>query len=164
MSRPSVPANTLRKNTWAVNLFNDLLKEILAHETDGHDANIRQLLLRETDILQFEITELNTILSSFFMSLRKKDGSDYTSNSIFSVATALQRYFEYNERPVSFFNDLRFTKLKNVIDKCMQEKCKQGIWIFKKQAEITIEQENHRWEKDFLGSNNPQSLFDAIFG
>ena len=42
------------------------------------------------------------------------------------------------------------------------EKCKQGIGIFKQQAEITIEQENHLWEKDFLGSNNPQSLFDDI--
>ena len=87
-------------------------------------------------------------------------GGDYTSGSIFSVATALQRHFEMNVKHISIFNDPQFLGLKNVIDNAMQEKCKQGIGITKKQAAvITVSQENTLWEKKILGDGDPQTLF-----
>ena len=164
MSKPYVPENTARKNNWALNLYKMWREEVLKKGDGGFYPELKQLLRTEPEILNFSVGQLNFVLSVFFMALKKKDGGDYTSGSIFSVATALQRHFEMNGKPISIFNDPQFLGLKNVIDNAMQEKCKQGIGITKKQAAvITVSQENTLWEKKILGDGDPQTLLDTVF-
>lgn len=109
---------------------------------------------------------MNQVLSPFVLSLRKQDGSEYTSGSLFSEITALQKHLEVNGRRISFLNDPVFSDLKNCLDNstCMQNVTKQGVGLIKRQAQIiSKEQENSLWESGILGTDRPDTLLKTVF-
>ncbi len=88
---------------------------------DVLDPELLQTIQTNSDILALTNNQLNAVLSVFVLSLKKEDGSRYTSGTLFSVVTALQRHFEINNKRVSFFTDAVFTLLKNCLNNSMQE-------------------------------------------
>ena len=110
MSKPIVPANTLRKTQWAVNLYTDWVTEMLRVREDPSVVNI---LEKESDLLKLSTENMNNVLSSFVLAIRKQDGSSYRSGSLFSVITALQKHLEVNGRPISLLNDPQFNPFPN---------------------------------------------------
>jgi hypothetical protein len=69
------------------------------------DPEIVYILAKNSDLLTMSVEHLNQVLSPFVLSLRKQDGSEYTSGSLFSVITALQKHLEVNGRRISLLND-----------------------------------------------------------
>lgn len=132
MSMPFVPENTMRKNMWALNLYAKWRLEVLqSGVNDVLDPELLQTIQTNSDILALTNNQLNAVLSVFVLSLKKEDGSRYTSGTLFSVVTALQRHFEINNKRVSFFTDPVFTSLKNCLDNSMQETTRQGVGLIK---------------------------------
>lgn len=96
-SKPSIPANTLRKSLWAVKLYQEWVDYVLQH---GDDDVVKQTLLNTSDLLTLSEHDSNLVLSSFVLSLKKRDGGDYTSGSLFSIIMAIQKHLEVNGRRV----------------------------------------------------------------
>ena len=161
LSKPRIPPNTIRKTFWAVKLFNDWVTHMLQNRDDPKIVNILQ---NEKDLLNLSNSDLNTTLSSFILSLKKRDGCEYTSGSLFSVITAIQKHLEINGKRVFFFNDDQFGTLKTCLDNTMKSVTKQGVGLVKKQAQvISKEQENSLWEQGLLGTESPQILLQTVF-
>ena len=124
-----------------MNAYNKWREGVLAKESDVLPQLVTVLKDKE-DMLEMDNSELNLVLSVFFLALRKENGDEYPANTIFGMATALQRRLQMQGRVVSFFQDNEFRGLKNCIDNLMQEKTKAGIGMKIKQAQpITKEQE-----------------------
>jgi hypothetical protein len=146
---------------WAVKLYQEWVDYVLQH---GDDDVVKQTLLNTSDLLTLSEHDINLVLSSFVLSLKKRDGGDYTSGSLFSIIMAIQKHLEVNGRRVFFLNDPRFTQLKNCLDNVMQAVTQKGVGLVKRQASvITQEQENTLWEKGILGTSNPKTLFHTLF-
>jgi len=55
---------------------------------------------------------------------------------------------------IHLFTHPDFRNLKTVVDNMMQEKCKKGIGLNKKKADIITEQEKFVWENGYLVFNS----------
>jgi Domain of unknown function (DUF3504) len=159
MTKQQVPDNTRRKAQWVVNLYNQWATEVT---NSGTDQEIADML--STDLLHQSYHNLNMILCNFVLSLRRKDGNEYTSGTLFSIITSMQKYFEIHGRPISFLNDPNFNELKNCLDNSMHKFTKEGYGLQKRQANvITKKQENELWERGILGIDEPEKLLHSMF-
>ncbi len=92
-------------------IYNDWVSHVLRFRDD---PVLLDILENDSAILNVSNDHLRTALSSFVLSLRKRDGTYYSSGSLISVVTALQKHLEINGRRVSLLNDPQFNKLKPV--------------------------------------------------
>ena len=99
LSKPMVPNNTKRKAHWARNLFNDWATEVLK---SGNDQQLVEILSTNSNLLNISEDELNILLCHFILSLRKQNGQEYTSGSLFGIVASLQKYLEMNGRKYHF--------------------------------------------------------------
>ena len=66
------------------------------------------------------------------MSVRRKDNGEYKVDTIFSIISAIQKFYEINGRTVSLLSDPQFDSLRNLVSNKMREKSKQGVGLFRK--------------------------------
>lgn len=59
--------------------------------------------------------ELDTLISTFLLSVKKKDGTEYEPTTIRAYMSSLDRYLKGNNYPVAMMTDLQFTKCRTVL-------------------------------------------------
>ena len=157
-SRPFVPPNTIKKTEWAKNLYNYWRRSAQVN-ADEEECNIMK-----KDLLALSDDEILLLFPKFIMSVRRKDNAEYKGDTIFSIISAIQKYYEINGRTVSLLSDPKFSSLRNVISNTMREKVQQGVGLFRKKAEvISVEIENSLWENGILGCHDPETLLHTVF-
>lgn len=157
-SKPYIPANTIKKANWAKNMYNSWrLGAIL-------NAEEEERLILQKDLLCLTDAEIISLFPKFIMSVRRKDCGEYKSDTIFSIITSIQKYYEINGKNISLLSDIKFNSIKNCVSNTMREKVQKGIGLFKRQAQvIPKETETMLWENGFLGYGDPETLFHTIF-
>ena len=109
-------------------------------------------------------TKLQQCRTSFVLEVRKKNGEEYSPDTLHDLCCGIMCLLCSNGWPsIDLFTDTEFTDFRAVLDsemKCLQA---QGIGTKKKQAEpLTEKQEEILWEKGLLGDATPQNLLDTI--
>ena len=109
-------------------------------------------------------TKLQQCLTSFVLEVRKKNGEEYSPDTLHHLCCGIMRFLRSNGWPsIDLFTDTEFTDFRAVLDSEMKRLQAQGIGTKKKQAEpLTEEQEEILWEKGLLGDATPQTLLDTI--
>jgi hypothetical protein len=101
MRRPTVPENTSRKNQWAHSLYSTWRCEKLElTSTDNYYPQLKRILETSEELADLSNEDMTFALSIFFTGLKRHDGSKYKRESIFAIASALQRYLELCGRKV----------------------------------------------------------------
>ena len=134
----SFAKTTENKCLWAVRLFN-------TWKLDRNERVIRDPALNispiKTELLEMTKDELCYVLSRFILEVRKVNGDEYPSETLYEIIIFIQLYLECNGRVFKFLNDDAFTPLKNTLDARMKELSAKGRTTPRRRAEIITEQE-----------------------
>ena len=148
-----MPTGTLKRDKWAVNLFNGWrnfrVKHVSEEEKEMADA-------LEKPMSELSMNELNFWLSKFIFEARKKDGTYYPGDSLVSIISGLQRSLSADDKIVNFFKDNNFKKIYNALDAAMKSIAQHGRGLFKRHAEvISVDEEQKIWNSGVLGVESP---------
>ena len=115
-------------------------------------------------ILQLTTSELEHWMTKFILEARKRDGSEYTPNTLHHITAGIMRHIRWNGQPsIDFFKGSEFSEFRASLDSEMKRLQGLGIGTTKKQAEIISEAEEEiLWEKGLLGDGTPKSLLNTI--
>ena len=102
--------------------------------------------------------ELCHSLPRFILEVRKKDGEEYPSETLYEMIIAIQLYITMHSREVKLLQDDGFTSLRNILDNKMKENAAAGKHRKNRQAEvISLAEEEAMWEKGVLGNESPRN-------
>ena len=98
------------------------------------------------------------------LKVRKKNGSEYQSDSLYHLCSGIVRFLQANNCPsIDIFKDSDFTEFGTTIDAEMKRLQALGVGSKKRQVEpLTTEEEEVLWQKGLLGGHTPQALFDTM--
>ena len=111
-----------------------------------------------------ESTQMQHWLTCFVLEVLKKNGAEYSPNTLHHPCTGKMRFFRWNSwSSVEFFADTEFINFYVVLDGEMKRLLAKGVGSKMKQAEPLSEQEEEiLWEKGVLEDATPQTLMDTM--
>lgn len=105
-------------------------------------------------------------LCTFFLEVRKSDGSEYCPRSLQSILSGLHRYIENNSPHGLKIQSTEgtFAELHTLLENLYKRLHQEGIGAEKKQAAIiSSNEERQLWASGVFSTSNPQGLLNAIF-
>ena len=108
--------------------------------------------------------ELAHALECFVLEVRKKNGAEYSPNSLHHIVCGIMRYVRATEPSIDFFKDSLFANFRKTLDGEMKRIQQKGIGTHKRQAEVLTEDEEELlWQKGLLGDHSPIALLNTVF-
>ena len=107
--------------------------------------------------------DLNKILRSFFVTIKKKDGDDYEPGSLRGIFSSIERHLlskKYIDL-AQLSTEMAFKDSRDVLSTKMKELKQQRRGRFPNRCESVSEEEAE--DKGILGSDNPVSLQNTIW-
>ena len=111
-------------------------------------------------------TELNRLLSHFYMTVKKKDGSEYEPSTIKDCSRSIDRFLTKNcGKSFSILRDVEFSGSREVLaSKAKFLRREHGMGRKPNRAqELSKEEINLMWEKGVLGSTTPRALLNTVW-
>ena len=105
--------------------------------------------------------ELASVLKNFYTEARKKDGSEYTKNSLCSTRFGLNRYFKFVFNN-NIINDKEFDEANSVYEAHVALK-KQGLAKTEHKPPIADEDIKKLYESGVFNTDNPATLQNKVF-
>ena len=113
-----------------------------------------------------EITppQLQYWLTRFVLEVRKKNSTEYPSQTLHHLCSGLLRYLRQNGHlTLDIYKDSLFAEFRATLDAEMKRLQRLGIGSKTKQAEpLTEEEEEILWQKGLLGDHTPQALLNTM--
>ena len=102
-------------------------------------------------------------LPKFILETRRRDGALYPPNTLYALATGLNRGLKSADRAeINFFSDPGFVSFRETLDSSMKQLKATGKYRTVKAEVITPEIEDLLWEKGALGDHSPKALVDTL--
>ena len=109
-------------------------------------------------------SELCDILCTYFIQLKKSDGSNYEPSTIRGMLGSFERYLKSKNYGCSIISDPEFAKLTSVLKTKQKILKSEGMGNLPRRAESLSDQHiNKLWECNQLGPNNPESIFNTLW-
>ena len=158
--KASVPANTLKRNKWVVNLFEKWYNE--RHCVENDDRKYFPKPNTKTEHLSKE--QLKYLIPKFIFEVRKTDGSMYTQGTLVSIISGIQSHLSLQGTYLNFFRDSQFSSITKSLDAAMKRSVSNNIGIRRKSTEIiTASEEESLWQGKELGNETPLQLLQTLF-
>ena len=107
--------------------------------------------------------ELCYALTRFVLEVRKKNGDEYPSETLYELVISLQLYLATKGAQVKFLTDEAFISLQNTLDTQMKVLASQGKRAPRRKAGvISYEDEDKMWTSGVLGISTPDQLLDTL--
>jgi hypothetical protein len=114
-----VPKNTIRHTTWSTNVYNAWVKERNEQFKDFQAE--RNEFQRIPNLDSINLEEINYWLSKFAVEVRKKDGSDYRHEVLYSLFCGMNRTIEESKPEISLFTTPQLKQFQNALDGRLKE-------------------------------------------
>ena len=124
--------------------------------------------LGEMHILQsiedIEPLELNKLLRSFFMTIKKSNGTEYEPSSLRGMLGSISRHLQDRKYPVKIMESNDFKDTRDVVYTRLRELTANGKGRLPHKAEpLSYEEEESLWKSGVMGNDNPVSIQNAIW-
>ena len=151
---------TEKKCNWAAKLFAEWKcarnEQAVLHPELGN-STIR------CELIEMTKDELCFALSRFIHEVRKQNGDNYPSETLYELIISVQLYLASHGKEYRFLQDEAFVSLKNTLDSRMKFLSVSGFRSERRQAGvINREDEEKMWKEGVLGSDNPRKLLDTL--
>ena len=144
MRADSIPHNTAQDTKYCTNVW----YEWSNYRREVHRSQIPPLTEITPPQLQYWLTR-------FVLEVRKKDGTEYPSQTLHHLCSELLRYLRQNGHPTLDIYKDSLAEMKRLQ--------RLGIGSKTKQAEpLTEEEEEIMWQKGLLGDHTPQALLNTM--
>ena len=109
-------------------------------------------------------SELNRLLSNFFVSVRKQNGENYEPSSLTDFQRSIDRHLKYMDKEDSILNDKQYEGSRQAIEAKRKELRRKGKGRRQNAAQpLTEGEENSLWSIGELGSDSPLVLLHTIW-
>lgn len=157
----ATPPNTKRATNFAVHVYDEWLEE-------RNRAFPKKQLPTLDELPTVSIDAFQNTLSHFVYEIRRKDGKQYPSNTIYGIMCGIIRYFreECNRPDLNFLKEehIRFFYLRRCIDRRMQEVTEEGVHLQKRQADpIDSDDEDLLWSSKAFNVKTSEGLLSAVY-
>ena len=119
LRKDRVPKNTIRHTTWSTNVYNAWVKERNEQFKDFHAERNEFQRIPNLDSINSE--EINYWLSKFAVEVRKKDGSDYRHEVLYSLFCGMNRTIQESKPEISLFTTPQLKPFQNALDGRLKE-------------------------------------------
>ena len=151
-----------RKWNWVPNIFEEWRETrneaVLKVENSGEPV-LHQRIAEMSD------EDLDFFLARFVAEVRKEDGQEYPSKTIYEMICSLRCYLFQRKGPLFLIDKkgCKFRNLNSALNFVLKERAGEGIGSITSKAEvITPDQMEYLWQNGFLGSDTPELLRNAI--
>ncbi len=102
-------------------------------------------------------------LICFIHEVQKVDGTNYPSETLYSMIMMLQGFLMTKGKEFCFLDDIWFKGVKNSLDNHMKALAKEGyVQPWNQAIPITVKEEDILWEKGILGDDSPEVLVNTL--
>ena len=153
------------KIKWAVGAYNRwrAFRSEIFHQRYTTKVTHYNREIRPIDASAKDMDELQADLCDFIVEIRKENGEQYPSSSMYDLISGLSLYLE---REHGFTNKLvsgAFRSVRNTLDNIMKERTAEAVGGRPEREPILEEHEQVLWEKGILGEDSPDKLRQTVF-
>ena len=151
--RQKVPNTTKKSTEYAVNLFNNTMRQVS-----------KELSFQHQDLQDISVDDLPWRLSKFFMVVSKADGTSLNASSLETIYASIARFLSTECNPkIDIKSHVEFKIVKQNLDASKLDSASDGQRPGKhKPRPFKDEHLFLCWQKNTLGRNNPRSLASTI--
>ena len=153
LMRKSFSEEPMKKVHWARRMYCDwrLFRD--------SQENLRSYSCNLDDMATVNKHDLNEAMCRFITEVKKVDGSDYPSKTLYDIVFCIQFWLEMQGLAWKLLNDQAFQDLKFTLDNLMKQCTTLGLGNSVRQAEVlSFKDEQNMWQSGVLGSENPEML------
>ena len=153
------------KIKWAVGAYNRwrAFRSEISHQKYTTKVTHYNREIKAIDVSAKDVDELQADLCDFIVEIRKENGEQYPSSSMYDLISGISLYLE---REHGFTNKLvsdAFRSVRNTLDNIMKERTAEGVGGRPERDPILEEHEQVLWEKGILGEDSPDKLRQTVF-
>ena len=157
LSRKKFAQDTMKKVNWVVKMFKEW------RMSRNNQPGVEQVECDLDNKATITVESIVFTLTRFITEIKKLDGNDYPSKTMYEIVICFQFYLE----PLGFgwklLNDEIFKEVKFTLDNVMKLYTAQGIGSKVKQADVlSMTHEEYLWSVGLLGTSNPEVLLTTI--
>jgi hypothetical protein len=156
----NVPANTKKHTLWSANCYG---KWAEARETEFRDFEAEDARFQTIPKLsEITVDEMNYWLSRFALEVRKRDGTNYRHEVLYSLFCGLNREIKEKHPALSLFHSTELKPFQKTLDGRLKE-LQASQRPFKKQSDaLSVNDEMTMWSKGILGTHSPESVVNTL--
>lgn len=148
LNRSTKAQNTVKRNKWAVTVFNRWLSQ------SGIQCTVPLQDMNDSD--------LNSLLPRFVHEVTRMDGSKYPAGTLVSLIGGLQQTVS-DVRLVDFFRGNEFRLITESLDAAMKIATREGRGLQTKTAGVVSTTDEERLWETVLGDDTPKKLLRTLF-
>ena len=157
MTRKTFSDETMKKVNWVRRMYNDWRNFRNDH------PNLQSVGADIEDLPNLSKSDFSTSVCKFITEVKKVDGSDFPTRTLYDIVICLQVWLESNGYNWKLVNDDEFQELKYTLDNLMKMRAADGLGLKVRKAEVlTFTDEDLLWSLGLLGSHSPQVLLNTI--
>ena len=161
----SIQESSKAKIKWALGAYNRwrAFRSEISHQKYTTKVTHYNREIRPIDASAKDVDELQADLCDFIVEIRKENGEQYPSSSMYDLISGLSLYLEKEH---GFTNKLvsgAFRSVKNTLDNVMKERTAEGVGGRPERDPIMEEHEQVLLEKGILGKDSPDKLGQTVF-
>jgi hypothetical protein len=147
----NVPANTKKHTLWSANCYG---KWAEARETEFRDFEAEDAIFQTIPKLsEITVDEMNYWLSRFALEVRKRDGTNYQHEVLYSLFCGLNREIREKHPALSLFHSTELKPFQKTLHGQLKE-LQASQRPFKKQSDaLSVNDEMTMWSKGILGTH-----------
>jgi len=156
----TTPKNTKKHTSWSANVFKEWAEARKKEFKDfqPEDKNFSTI----PAITEINIEEINYWLSKFALEARKKDGTEYRHEVLYSLFCGLNRIIKEKSPQLSLFHSPELKPFQKALDGRLKD-LQSRQEPFKKQADaINAKDEDEMWRKGVLGTHCPEAVINTL--
>jgi hypothetical protein len=136
-------------------------------KTEGHMRLLKEFLSTRGEVRLPENIppkDLNKLLSLFFLSVKKTDGTDYEPGSLKGMQGSFERHLKESGYTTSIISDIQFEKSRSALASKQKQLKKKGKGNKPKAAQaLTDEERNTLYISRQLGTHSPMALINTLW-
>lgn len=144
--------NTVRKTKSVMKTFNAFVSRTIGKSES------------DVEIEKMGPTELDSLIGTFLLSIRKSDGDEYEPDTLTAYHRGIDRYLREKNYNFSLINDREFKPSRDALEGKRKDLKQKGKGLKPNRAEpITMAEENMLYEKKIIGTHDPQALLNLMW-
>ena len=157
LSRKKFSDETMKKVHWARRMYSDW------RFFRNSQEDLRSFECDLDNVITVTKSNLNEALCRFITEVKKVDGSEFPSRTLYDIVICLQFWLETQGFAWKLLNEDEFQDLRFTLHNVMKERVENGIGCRVRKAEVlTFTDEDLLWSLGLLGTHSPEVLLHTV--
>ena len=155
-----IPKNTKKHTKWSTNVYNSWREAREQAFVDFQPENLK--FPKIPTLVAITLDEIHYWLSKFAVEVKKREGSSYRHEVLYSLFSGINRAIQENQPTMNLFQTPNLKPFQQVLDGKLKEL--QAVQVhFRKRADaVSLTDEEKMWEQGILGTHCQDALINTL--